>query len=85
MEKIMFNSIADQPELDMAIEKYECFNNGESPYLVMSTSTSKLMTTITYAYMIKEMPTTKLGVLCRYGGNKVLIDDELEDGVIEIR
>ena len=84
MEKIMFNSIADQPELDMAIEKYECFN-GESPYLIMSTSTSKLMTTITYAYMLKEMPTKNLGVLCRYYDCKVLIDDELEDGVIEIR
>lgn len=81
MEKIMFNSIADQSKLNMAIEKYECFNNGASPYLVMSTSTSKLIC----AYMLREMPTENLGVLCRYGGNKVLIDDELEDGVIEIR
>ena len=85
MEKIMFNSIADQPKLNMAIEKYECFNNGASPYLVMSTSTSKLITTITCAWMLKEMPTENLGMLCRYGGRKVLIDDELEDGVIEIR
>ena len=51
----------------------------------MSTSTSKLMTTITYAYMLREMPTTKFGVHCRYYDCKVLIDDELEDGVIEIR
>ena len=85
MEKIMFNSIADQPALDMAIEKYECFNNGELPYLIMSTSTTKLLTTITYAYMIREIPTTKLGILCRYDGCKVLIDDELDDGAIEIR
>ncbi len=81
MKKIMFNSIADQPKLNMAIEKYECFNNGESPYLVMSTNTSKLIC----AYMLREIPTENLGVLCRYGGNKVLIDDELENGIIEIR
>ncbi len=85
MKKIMFNSIADQPKLNMAIEKYECFNNGASPYIIMSTSTSKLITTITCAWMLKEMPTENLGILCSYGGNKVLIDDELEDGVIKIR
>lgn len=95
MKVYMFDNYVNNRELNESILYHEAINDGELPYLVMSTSTADQMIEELNRYLnISDLkiPTTKEskvqhpeGRLGMYMGCKVFCDEDLELGVIDIR
>ena len=95
MKVYMFDNYVNNRALNEAILYHEAINDGELPYLVMSTSTAVQMIKELNRYLnISDLkiPITKEskvqypeGRLGIYMGCKVFCDEDLELGVIDIR
>lgn len=71
----------DYEMLDKKIKVYECENNGDLPYIFISSETANEMTKHDFNKGIVDCSKT----ICRYMGCNVYLDDDLEYGEIELR
>ena len=76
-------TIVDKDILDDAIEKYDTDHRTQIAYLIMNTETAKILNDnmceeVYPGYLVKA----PLGI---YRGSKVLIDESLEFGEVDVR
>lgn len=95
MKVYMFDNYVNNRALNEAIYYYEAINDGELPYLIMSSATADQMIEEINKYCNFPdlmVPTTKEskvqypeGRLGIYMGCKVFCDEDLKLGVIDVR
>ena len=76
-------TVIDKNKLDDAIDKYDVIHKDQIAYLIMNTETAKILNDnmceeVYPGYLVKA----RLGM---YRGSKVLIDDSLEFGEVDVR
>ena len=76
-------TVVDKDKLDDAIEAFDTIHRDQIAYLIMNTETAKILNDnmceeVYPGYLVKAC----LGI---YRGSKVLIDDSLEFGEVDVR
>ena len=76
-------TIIDQDKLDNTIDTYDTLHHDQIAYLIMNTETAKILNDnmceeVYPGYLVKA----RLGM---YRGSKVLIDESLEFGEVDVR
>lgn len=84
MKQNIFDIKIDFKELDNEIKEFVNTQNSD-PYLIMSKDTAKVITNQCCKFRVDLSNIKEYGRLRQYKGYKVLIDDDLSIGDVDIR
>lgn len=84
MKKNIFNIDIDFAELNDRIEEFSIVENVD-PYLVMSKDTAKVIANQCCEFAVDTSSMKETGRLGKYKGYKILIDNDLSVGDVDVR